>query len=118
MEQILKQLTVQDGIFSLLFISLLYTFLKSSKKVEERLETTERYVRNTLLDVLTETREVLSHSTKINELAVKELVKINETWMSSPHANTNSEKIDLAELRSLLYADKNKKNKLVTFIYK
>jgi hypothetical protein len=102
MEQVLGQLTVQDGIFALLFVALLVTFLKSNKKMEQRLIETDKFVRDELMQRLQQTSEILSCSTRISEIAVRRLM--------SQDGGTDSQSIDLATIKEFLQKEKSNKS--------
>jgi hypothetical protein len=86
MDDFVTELTSEHGLFAGLFVALLVFFgkyinkhnkevVKMNHGLGKRLNEVERYVKDTLVEILVETRAVLTHSTKINEMALRELQK-------------------------------------------
>ena len=84
MDNLIKKVMEENGIFAMLFLATLYFFWKyinsnhqeiigANTRLGTRLNDVEKYVKDSLMEILVETRTVLSHSTKINEMALREL---------------------------------------------
>jgi len=108
MEKFLIELTSQQGVFAGLFVALLVFFGKYIKNhnqeivklnhgLGKRLNEVEKYVKDTLVEILVETRAVLTHSTKINEMALRELQK-----KQGDKAMTDTQELDKIELKKLV----------------
>lgn len=108
MEKLVSELTSEQGVFAGLFVVLLIFFgkyvkshnkeiLKINNGLGERLNEVEKYVKDTLVEILVETRAVLTHSTKINEMALRELQK-----RQGEKSMTDTQELNKMELRKLV----------------
>jgi len=84
MEKFFETISSEYGLFAGLFVITLIVFakyvdrhhketVKLNNGLGKRLNDVEKYVKESLLDVLIDTRAVLKHSTMINEIAIREL---------------------------------------------
>jgi len=108
MEELVKELTSQQGVFAGLFVTLLVFFgkyvknhnkeiVKMNNGLGKRLNEVEKYVKDTLVEILVETRAVLTHSTKINEMALRELQK-----RQGVKTMTDTQELNKLELKKLV----------------
>ena len=84
MDKVFETISSEYGLFAGLFVITLIVFakyvdrhhkeiVKMNNGLGKRLNEVEKYVKESLLDVLIDTRAVLKHSTMINEIAIREL---------------------------------------------
>ena len=84
MDKLFENMASEYGIFAALFVVTLYVFARyvdrNHKELVEmnnglgkRLNEVERYVKESLVDLLIDHRAVIAHSTKVNEIAIREL---------------------------------------------
>jgi hypothetical protein len=82
--EFLEVILSESGLFAFLFVLTLVYFskyierhhkeiVKMNNGLGKRLNGLENYVQESLVDILIDTRAVLTHSTKINEIAIREL---------------------------------------------